>query len=241
MHPHERARRRSQRPSGSRGAILEPSRLAKPAMPITDHEPGLPTPQVADCIAPRSMRRRQADRSPVVAAAGMLLALMLGACASPSPKVAPETRPVSAVARVDLERYAGRWYELAAYPMFFQRQCVGDTTADYAIRPDGRIDVMNRCRTATGQARAQGVAWAQEGSGNARLKVSFFWPFRADYWVIGLDEDYRWAVIGEPGRRYLWILSRTPQLPAAELERARRAAAAQGYDLAPLRTTTHGG
>jgi len=69
------------------------------------------------------------------------------------------------------------------------------------------------------------------------LKVSFFWPFRSDYWVIGLDADYRWAVVGNPNRKYLWILSRTPQLPAAELERARQAASAQGYDLGQLKTT----
>ena len=174
-------------------------------------------------------------------ASGALLAALLPGCAGPSPGVATDARPVNAVAQVDLARYVGRWYEIAAYPMAFQRRCVGDTTAEYTLRTDGRIGVRNRCRTSTGHVQADGVAWAEEGSGNARLKVSFFWPFRGDYWVIGLDEDYRWVVIGEPGRRYLWILARSPQLPAAEFERARRAAAAQGYDLAPLRTTVHGG
>ncbi len=145
---------------------------------------------------------------------------------------------VLAVPAVDLARYAGRWYEIAAFPMFFQRQCVGDTTAEYALRPDGDISVRNRCRTEDGFDEATARAWAVEGSGNARLKVQFFWPFRADYWVIGLDADYRWAVVGNPERKYLWILSRTPVLPAPALEAALASARAQGYDLAPLRYTS---
>jgi apolipoprotein D and lipocalin family protein len=174
--------------------------------------------------------------------AGVALALsvVLAGCATP-PAATSTAAPVRAVAQVDLQRYAGRWYEIAAYPMFFQRQCVGDTTADYTLRDDGRIDVLNRCRTTSGHAQARGVAWAVEDSRNARLKVSFFWPFRADYWVIGLADDYRWAVVGEPGRRYLWILARTPALSSADLESARAAARAQGYDLEPLRSTPHGG
>jgi apolipoprotein D and lipocalin family protein len=145
--------------------------------------------------------------------------------------------PVRTVAAVDLARYAGKWYEIAAYPMFFQRQCVGDTTAEYGQRPDGDISVRNRCRTEDGFDEATARAWAVEGSGNARLKVQFFWPFRADYWVIGLDDGYRWAVVGNPARKYLWILSRTPQLPADQLDKALASAREQGYDLAPLRYT----
>jgi apolipoprotein D and lipocalin family protein len=169
-----------------------------------------------------------------------LAATMTGCASVPADGAAPQA-PVRAVAQVDLQRYAGRWYEIAAYPMVFQRQCVGDTTAEYALRPDGRIGVLNRCRTASGHSHAQAVAWPVEGSGNAKLKVSFFWPFRADYWVIGLADDYRWAVVGDPGRRYLWVLARTPEMAPADLERAREAARMQGYDLAPLRATRHGG
>lgn len=157
-----------------------------------------------------------------------------------APLAAAEMPPVAAVERVDLTRYAGRWHEIAAFPMFFQRQCVGDTTADYALRPDGEVTVINRCRTASGFDQATGRAWAVAGTGDAQLKVSFFWPFRSDYWIIGLDENYRWAVVGNPNRKYLWILSRTPELPAAELERALQAARAQGYDLAQLKYTAHG-
>jgi len=153
------------------------------------------------------------------------------------PPALAEAPPVRTVAAVDLARYAGKWYEIAAFPMFFQRQCVGDTTAEYALRPDGDVSVVNRCRTEDGFDEATARAWPVEGSGNARLKVQFFWPFRADYWVIGLDPEYRWAVVGNPGRKYLWILSRTPQLPAALLEGALASVREQGYDLAPLRYT----
>ncbi len=151
-----------------------------------------------------------------------------------------ETSPVQTVPAVDLARYVGKWYEVAAFPMFFQRNCVGDTTAEYALRPDGDISVVNRCRTEDGFDEATARAWAVEGSGNARLKVSFFWPFRADYWVIGLDSGYRWAVVGNPERKYLWILSRTPKLPQDQLESALASARAQGFDLAQLRYTKHG-
>jgi apolipoprotein D and lipocalin family protein len=145
--------------------------------------------------------------------------------------------PVVPVAQVDLSRYVGKWFEIAAFPMFFQRNCVADTTAEYALSSDGSVAVTNRCRTDSGFDEAKGTATAVEGSGNARLKVSFFWPFRSDYWVIGLDSDYRWAVVGNPNRRYLWVLSRTPQLPQAALDAALKAAADQGYDLTQLRCT----
>jgi apolipoprotein D and lipocalin family protein len=148
--------------------------------------------------------------------------------------------PVSAVPAVDLARYVGKWHEIAAYPMFFQRNCVGDTTAEYALTPDGDVRVTNRCRTDDGFDEAKGSATAVEGSNNARLKVSFFWPFRSDYWVIGLDPDYRWAVVGNPNRRFLWLLSRTPQLPQDLLDAALKAAADQGYDLKQLRYTPQG-
>jgi apolipoprotein D and lipocalin family protein len=148
--------------------------------------------------------------------------------------------PVRSVEKVDLGRYAGKWYEIASFPMFFQRRCVGDTTAQYALRPDGDISVVNRCRTEDGFDEAVGRAWVVDGSGNARLKVSFFWPFRADYWILGLDDDYRWALVGNPNRRYLWVLSRTPRLPQDQLDRALQAAAQQGFDLEALKYTPHG-
>ena len=145
--------------------------------------------------------------------------------------------PVASVPSVDLARYSGKWFEIASFPMFFQRNCVGDTTAEYAAKPNGDISVHNRCRTSSGFDDATGNATRVEGFGNSRLKVSFFWPFKADYWVIGLDPSYRWAVVGNPNRKYLWVLSRTAQLPPALLEAALASARQQGFDLTQLRYT----
>ena len=165
----------------------------------------------------------------------LVVAATLGAL-SPAPLLA-ETPPVATVPQVDLARYLGRWYEIGSFPMFFQRKCIGDTTAEYSAREDGAIAVRNRCRTENSFIEAEGRASVVEDSGNARLKVSFFWPFSSDYWIIGLDADYRWAVVGNPERRYLWILARSPILPPESLEAAMAAARAQGYDLTPLRMT----
>jgi len=145
--------------------------------------------------------------------------------------------PVASVPAVDLARYSGKWFEIASFPMFFQRNCVADTTAQYTAQPDGAIEVHNRCRTASGWDDATGKATVVEGSGNGRLKVSFFWPFKADYWVLGLDPQYRWAVVGNPNRKYLWVLSRTPQLSPPLLEAALASATAQGFDQTQLRYT----
>ena len=160
---------------------------------------------------------------------------MIGASAS------ADSLPVRSVPQVDLTRYAGKRYEIAAFPMFFQRRCIGDTTAEYRLRPDGDVEVVNRCRTETGFDEAVGKASAVSGTGNAQLKVSFFWPFRADYWVIGLDDAYQWAVVGNPNRKYLWILSRSPQLSNDQLDKALQAAASQGFDLSRLTYTSHEG
>ena len=149
--------------------------------------------------------------------------------------------PVASVPELDLTRYLGKWYEIASFPMYFQRRCIGDTSAQYGLTPDGDVSVTNRCRTDSGFDEAKGKATVVEGTGNARLKVSFFWPFRSDYWVVGLDADYRWAVVGNPNRKYLWVLSRTPQLPNTLLDDALKAAAKQGFDLAKLRYTVQGG
>jgi len=119
------------------------------------------------------------------------------------------------VSDVDLERYTGKWYEIASFPQHFQRGCVA-STATYTLRDDGRIDVLNECRDQSfdGELRqAEGIAWIVDPSqSRAKLKVQFFWPFSGDYWIIDLDPDYRYAVIGHPSREYLWILSRTPTM-----------------------------
>jgi apolipoprotein D and lipocalin family protein len=145
--------------------------------------------------------------------------------------------PVASVPSVDLARYGGKWFEIASFPMYFQRNCIADTTAAYALAAGGGITVHNRCRTKSGFDEATGKATVVEGFGNSRLKVSFFWPFKADYWILGLDPEYRWAVVGNPNRKYLWVLSRTAKLPPALLEAALASASAQGFDLSQLRYT----
>lgn len=154
-----------------------------------------------------------------------------------APSLALAQAPVASVPSVDLARYSGKWFEIASFPMFFQRNCVADTTAEYSAAADGSIAVRNRCRTESGFDEATGKATPVDGFGNGRLKVSFFWLFKSDYWVLGLDPEYRWAVVGNPNRKYLWVLSRTPQLPPALMEAARASALAQGFDLSQLRTT----
>lgn len=138
--------------------------------------------------------------------------------------------PLPTVASVDLSRYTGAWYEIARLPNRFQRQCVADTQARY--RQDGnRVEVVNRCRTAEGKIdEAKGQAKIVEGSGNAKLRVSFFWPFYGDYWVLSLDPAYSQVLVGEPGRDYAWVLSRTRQMDEAQLQALLDRAAALGFD-----------
>lgn len=119
------------------------------------------------------------------------------------------------VEKVDLSRYLGLWYEIASLPQWFQKNCYG-TTAEYAMVA-GEIEVVNRCNKGSLQGReskAVGKAWVVDPS-NAKLKVQFFWPFRGDYWIIELDENYQYAVVGSPKRKSLWILSRTPKMDEA--------------------------
>jgi apolipoprotein D and lipocalin family protein len=147
------------------------------------------------------------------------------------------------VESVDLERYLGTWYEIASYPAWFQRNCTA-TTAEYRRREDGLIGVVNSCRKGALDGklkRAAGKARVVDAASNAKLKVSFFWPFWGDYWIIELDEDYRWAVVGEPKRKYLWILSRTPVLDEAEFDAIVAGLPAKGYDPARLQRTLQPG
>ena len=147
--------------------------------------------------------------------------------------------PVEAAPPVDVDRYAGKWYEIAHYPNRFQRDCAADATATYTPRPDGKIVVLNECRTEEGQVKSMRATArpASENGPNTKLKVTFFWPFSGQYWIIGLDPDYRWAVVGDPDRKYLWVLNREPQMEDGEYERALETARAQGYDTGRLTKT----
>ena len=149
---------------------------------------------------------------------------------------------VQSVQALDIDRYAGQWHEIAHLPVSFQKKCVGDITATYSLRRDGRISVSNACRVQSGERiAADGVARPVEGQpGQLQVRFAPDWlswvPLVwADYWVIALDPDYQWAVVGEPDRRYLWILSRLPDMDRALFEQLKAKAEAMGYDLAPLR------
>lgn len=139
--------------------------------------------------------------------------------------------PLATVKQVDPKRYSGRWYEVARYPNWFQRDCAGEVTAEYTPLPSGAIRVVNTCQTSKGTPKSiVGQASVVPGSGNARLKVSFFGPFSGDYWIIGLDEkNYSWALVGHPSRKYLWILSRQPGMSDALYQKIVGLAAKNGY------------
>lgn len=122
--------------------------------------------------------------------------------------------PLETVPQVDLSRYVGTWYEIASFPQRFQKGCTG-TTANYTLQENGEIRVFNRCRKGSLQGEedsAEGRARVTDPATNAKLEVTFFWPFWGAYWIIDLDPDYQFAVVGHPGRDYLWILSRTPTM-----------------------------
>jgi apolipoprotein D and lipocalin family protein len=159
--------------------------------------------------------------------------MLLTSCAGPT-----HGPPVRTVPSVDLARYTGTWYEIARYQNRFQEGC-HDTTATYTLRPDGDIAVVNRCLKGTeGQvAEATGRAWLAEPRDTSRLKVTFFWPFRGDYWIIDLGENYEYAVVGTPDREYLWILSRTPILTADTYAGILQRLERQGFDPTKLLKT----
>ena len=138
---------------------------------------------------------------------------------------------------VDLQRYLGRWYEIARYEQSFQRGCQG-VTAEYSLRPNGAINVVNRCRKSDGKTdEVQGKAKVVDRVTNAKLKVSFFGPFYGDYWVLDHADDYSWSIVGEPSGRYLWILSREPTPPAANVDALTQRVRSMGYDTSMLLRT----
>jgi apolipoprotein D and lipocalin family protein len=115
------------------------------------------------------------------------------------------------VPHVELEKYLGKWYEIAHLPAKFQEGC-NETTATYTLSKDGSISVLNQCTKNGKMKQAKGKAKVLDKNSNAKLKVTFFWPFYGDYWIIKLGNDYDYAVAGTPNRKYLWILNRTPQM-----------------------------
>jgi len=147
-----------------------------------------------------------------------------------------EIQPVRTVDKVDLDRYMGKWFEIASFPQRFQKGC-HCTTAEYEMTNKGYVRVINSCRKGGPDGKvkpAKAKAFVVEGSGNAKLKVQFFWPFRGNYWIIDLAEDYTYAVVGDPSRKYLWILSRMPAMDTGLYDEIVRRIEVQGFDTSKL-------
>ena len=158
---------------------------------------------------------------------------------------AATTAPLQTIAALDVPRYMGTWYEIAKYPNWFQKKCVSDTSAEYRAQADGRVQVINRCREASGDiSEAVGMASQVGGADSPRLEVRFapawlsFLPFVwGDYWVIDLDPDYQLAAVSEPGRDYLWVLSRTREVDVKAYDALLKRLAEHGFDLGKLERT----
>jgi len=145
-------------------------------------------------------------------------------------------RNLPVISSVDINRYTGTWYEIARLPFSFESKlkCI---TATYSLRTDGRITVLNKGHYITDPRKttsSRGVAFAPDKNAPAKLKVQFFWPFRGNYWIMELDDDYRYVLIGEPKLKYLWILSREKRMDEATFKMLVKKASDSGYDLTSL-------
>ncbi len=149
--------------------------------------------------------------------------------------LAQNKQKITTVDSVDINKYIGTWYEIAKIPNSFQDQCIKNTTATYTINNDGDIEVLNKCIDEDGEVDdAEGIARVVDKQTNSKLEVSFVnifgWHiFWGDYWILGLDKDYKYAAIGTPSRKYGWILSRTPKLNKEDLEKCFKIFEKNGY------------
>jgi len=137
------------------------------------------------------------------------------------------------VSSVDLNKYAGKWYEIARLPNFFERK-LKCASATYTIRPDGRITVLNAGNYIDDPKKSTsttGVAWVPDKNSPAKLKVQFFWPFSGDYWIMYLDKDYRYVLVGDPDVKYLWILARDKTMDDATYNMLLQKAVDNGYNV----------
>jgi apolipoprotein D and lipocalin family protein len=189
-------------------------------------------------LPPTVSSTRQRSALGVVLSLGLAAALFSGT--APAQTATPA--PLATVPSVDLERYMGRWYEVARFPNRFQKDCSGPATADYALQPGGRVQVTNRCPQADGKTdEAIGEARRVGDAGSPKLEVRFAPAWLSwlpmvwgNYWVIDLDPAYTLAVVSEPKREYLWVLARQPQVDAATWDALMGRLRAQGFDLTRL-------
>jgi apolipoprotein D and lipocalin family protein len=150
-----------------------------------------------------------------------------------------KSQTLQSVPNVDLKKYSGKWYEIASYPQRFQKGC-HCTTAEYALSEKGYVIVENRCNRGSmngKQSYIKGKAFVEKNSNNAKLKVQFFWPFKGKYWIIDLADDYSYAVVSHPNKKYLWILSRTPKMNDAVYQQIISRLKEKGFDLTKLQIT----
>lgn len=152
----------------------------------------------------------------------------LSACSS--------NKPLQTVDNVDINKYMGKWYEIASFPQSFQKGC-SCTTAEYSLNDDGTVRVDNSCNVEDGRKQSVGKAFVKDEKTNAKLAVQFFWPFKGKYWIIDLADDYSYAVVGHPNREYLWILSRTPQMDRTLYNDILDRVSAKGFDTTMLTVT----
>ncbi len=150
---------------------------------------------------------------------------------------AAQNKTLETVERVDLKRYLGTWYEIASFPQSFQKGC-SCTTAEYRQNDDGSIKVTNSCNKDGKRKVRTAKAKVTDPATNAKLSVQFFWPFKGKYWIIDLDDAYSYAVVGHPSRKYLWILSRSKDMPQAQYEQIVQRIQAKCYDITQLHKTT---
>jgi apolipoprotein D and lipocalin family protein len=149
------------------------------------------------------------------------------------------SQSLETVPNVDLKRYAGKWHEIASYPQRFQKGC-HCTTAEYTLSEKGYVIVENRCNkdSVNGkQSYIKGKAFVVKNSGNAKLKVQFFWPFTGKYWIIDLADDYSYAIVSEPNKKYLWILSRNSKMDETIYLQIISKLKSKGFDLSKLQKT----
>ncbi|WP_428329306.1 lipocalin family protein [Mucilaginibacter sp.] len=149
------------------------------------------------------------------------------------------SQTLQTVKHVDLKKYAGKWYEIASYPQWFQRNC-NCTTANYTLTDKGYVIVENQCNkdSVNGKLSSiKGKAFVEENTGNAKLKVQFFWPFKGKYWIIDLANDYSYAVVSNPNKKYLWILCRTPKMNDHTYNQILSRLKEKGFDLSKLKVT----
>jgi len=146
-----------------------------------------------------------------------------------------QSQPLEVVKSVDLKKYSGLWFEISSFPQRFQKGCTC-TTAKYSLSDKGYVIVENKCVKSGKEKNAyvKGKAFVEKNSDNAKLKVQFFWPIRAKYWIIDLAPDYSYAVVGHPNRKYLWILSRMPVMDDKIYKQITESIAAKGFDVTKL-------